>query len=467
MITKELLYTYKNSIALITDKNQSISYKDIDSFSNTLYSKINHRCLVFCLCNNTIDSLTGYISFVTNKVVPLMLDAGLEIDLLNSLIKLYQPEYLWIPIERINEFGFQQIDYQTTDYCLVKLQQDKQYPLHSDLAILLTTSGSTGSPKLVRLSYENVLANAQSIAQYLSIDSTERPITTLPMHYSFGLSVINSHLLKGATLLLTTRSLMEKEFWTFLKSEKATSLSGVPYTYEMLKRLRIFRMDLPDLKTLTQAGGKLNIELTKEFATYCLENDKRFFVMYGQTEATARMSYLPYEQSLSKAGSIGIAIPKGNFQLIDENKNQIEGTDKTGELVYYGPNVSLGYAECGDDLNLGDVNMGKLYTGDLAKRDTDNFYYIVGRKKRFIKLYGNRVNLDETERLLKNLMPDCACTGTDDKMVIYITEQNRIDEVKKYISTKTGINHSAFMVKHIDMIPKNTSGKTIYSKLEI
>ena len=231
MITKELLHTYKNSIALITDKNQSISYKDIDSYSNTLYSKINHRCLVFCLCKNTIDSLTGYISFVTNKVVPLMLDAGLEIDLLNNLIKLYQPEYLWMPIERINEFDFQQIDYQTTDYCLVKLQQDKQYPLHSDLAILLTTSGSTGSPKLVRLSYENVLANAQSIAQYLSIDSTERPITTLPMHYSFGLSVINSHLLKGATLLLTTRSLMEKEFWAFLKSEKATSLSGVPYTY--------------------------------------------------------------------------------------------------------------------------------------------------------------------------------------------------------------------------------------------
>ena len=467
MITKELLYTYKNSIALITDKNQSISYKDIDSFSNTLYSKINHRCLVFCLCKNTIDSLTGYISFVTNKVVPLMLDAGLEIDLLNNLIKLYQPEYLWMPIERINEFDFQQIDYQTTDYCLVKLQQDKQYPLHSDLAILLTTSGSTGSPKLVRLSYENVLANAQSIAQYLSIDSTERPITTLPMHYSFGLSVINSHLLKGATLLLTTRSLMEKEFWAFLKSVKATSLSGVPYTYEMLKRLRFFRMDLPYLKTLTQAGGKLNIELTKEFAEYCHETNKRFFVMYGQTEATARMSYLPYEQSLSKAGSIGIAIPKGNFQLIDENKNQIEGTDKTGELVYYGPNVSLGYAECGADLILGDVNKGKLFTGDLAKKDVDNYYYIVGRKKRFIKLFGNRVNLDETERLLKNLMPDCACTGTDDKMVIYITEQNRLDEVKKYISTKTGINHSAFMVKYIDVIPKNTSGKTIYSKLEI
>jgi len=179
------------------------------------------------------------------------------------------------------------------------------------------------------------------------------------------------------------------------------------------------------------------------------------------------MSYLPYEQSLSKLGSIGIAIPKGTFQLIDEKNDEIKDDDKVGELVYSGPNVSLGYAECGADLILGDVNKGKLFTGDLAKKDVDNYYYIVGRKKRFIKLFGNRVNLDETERLLKNLMPDCACTGTDDKMVIYITEQNRLDEVKKYISTKTGINHSAFMVKYIDVIPKNTSGKTIYSKLEI
>lgn len=461
------LNTFNNSLAVITDQGESILYKDIETYSSVIYSKINHRCLVFCFCKNTIDSLIGYISFVTNKVVPLMLDAGLENDLLNGLIKLYQPEYLWIPIERKVEFDCQKIDFQTTEYCLVKLKQDMQYPLHNDLAILLTTSGSTGSPKLVRLSYENVLANAQSIAQYLSIDSAERPITTLPMHYSFGLSVINSHLLKGSTLLLTTRSLMEKEFWAFLKSEKATSLSGVPYTYEMLKRLRIFRMDLPYLKTLTQAGGKLNIELTKEFAEYCHETNKRFFVMYGQTEATARMSYLPYEQSLSKLGSIGIAIPKGTFQLIDEKNDEIKDDDKVGELVYSGPNVSLGYAECGADLSLGDENKGKLFTGDLAKKDKDNYYYIVGRKKRFIKLFGNRINLDETEQLLKTIIHDCACTGEDDKMVIFITEPSRLDEVKKYISTKTGINHSAFIVKIISKIPKNESGKTIYSKLEI
>jgi len=287
------------------------------------------------------------------------------------------------------------------------------------------------------------------------------------MNYSFGLSIINSHLLKGATLLLTDRSLMEKEFWALLKNEKATSISGVPYTFEMLKRLRFFRMDLPSLTTMTQAGGKLNIELNREFVEYCQSVDKRFFVMYGQTEATARMSYLPYEQSLSKLGSIGVAIPRGEFSLIDENGKEFVDSEKVGELVYNGPNVSLGYAECGEDLSKGDKNNGQLITGDLAKRDNDNYYYIVGRKKRFIKLYGNRVNLDETERLLKNLMHDCACAGFDDHMVIYITESGREDEVKKYISAKTGINHRAFVVKLIDTIPKNSSGKTIYSLLEV
>jgi len=319
----------------------------------------------------------------------------------------------------------------------------------------------------VRVSYDNVLSNAQSIAEYLSITFAERPITTLPMHYSFGLSVINSHLLKGATLLLTSFSIMQKEFWTFMKEEQATSISGVPYTYEMLKRLRFFRMDLPALQTMTQAGGKLNFELNKEFAEFCQSTNRRFFVMYGQTEATARMSYLPSEQSLSKLGSIGIAIPGGELSLIDENGVLISDYDKTGELVYKGRNVSLGYAECGADLNLGDTNNGELYTGDLARKDSDDYYYIVGRKKRFIKLFGNRVNLDETERLLKTLTYDCACTGSDDKMIIYITESDRLEEVKKFISAKTGINHSAFVVKQIDVIPKNSSGKTIYSKLEI
>ena len=459
---------YKHNIAAITDNGNKFSYGELSVLSNELYRKINHRCLVFCLCQNVISSLVGYLSFLTHKVVPLLLDASLDKALLKDLLSIYTPEYIWLPLEQVSDFENVEIVYLQNDYALIKLKQNNsEINLHDELALLLTTSGSTGSPKLVRLSYDNVFSNAKSIAEYLSIDCNERPITSLPMNYSFGISIINSHLLQGATLLLTNKSLMEKEFWALLKNEKATSLSGVPYTYEMLKRLRFFRMDLPELKTLTQAGGKLNVELTKEFAEYASEKDKCFFVMYGQTEATARMSYLPCEEALSRAGSIGVAIPGGKFHLVDESKNEIVESEVVGELVYQGANVSLGYAENRNDLAKGDENEGILYTGDLAKRDADGYYYIVGRKKRFIKLFGNRVNLDETERLLKTLIVDCACVGSDDKMTIYITERGREEEIKHFISRKIGINFNVFNVRYTDSIPKNSSGKTIYADLSI
>ena len=226
-------------------------------------------------------------------------------------------------------------------------------------------------------------------------------------------------------------------------------------------------MDLPQLKTITQAGGKLNHELNKEFTEYCRKNNKRFYVMYGQTEATARMSYLPPEYSVEKLGSMGIAIPGGQFSLIDEFGNKIEGYNEVGELVYTGKNVSMGYATSGEDLAQGDENKGILVTGDLAKQDEDGFFYIVGRKKRFVKLYGNRVNLDETERLIKNLISDCACSGEDDKMLIYLTDKNLKEDIIKFVSSKIGINPRAFELRYVKKIPKNSSGKTIYSKLPV
>lgn len=459
------LHSFGSNIAILSNEGTNISYADISDHSDVIFKNILHRCLVFCLCRNTAGSLCGYVSFISNKVVPLMLEADLDKEMLNNLIQTYKPEYLWIPNERITEFPHGRAIFSLFNYTLIRLQEENSFPLHDDLALLLTTSGSTGSPKLVRLTYDNILANAESITEYLSIDKNERPITTLPMSYSFGLSIINSHLLKGATILLTSKTLMEKEFWVFLKSQKATSMSGVPYTYEILKKLRFFRMDLPFIKTLTQAGGKLNNELNKEFSEFSKQSGIRFFVMYGQTEATARMSYLPHQYSLTKLGSMGIAIPGGTFSLIDDSGAPIEEPDMMGELVYQGRNVSMGYAECGMDLQKEDENKGTLYTGDLAKRDSDFFYYIVGRKKRFIKIFGNRVNLDETERLLKNIIPDCACTGEDDHMLIYITDKSKIDEVRSYISAKTGIHFSAFTIRVIETIPKNSSGKTIYSNL--
>jgi long-chain acyl-CoA synthetase len=454
-----------NNIAVVTDKGDELRYSELVNISNIIFNKIAHRSLVFCLCSNSLGSLFGYLAFISNRIVPLLLDSSINKEILDELINIYQPKYLWLPANRISEYPTGHEIYSTFDYSLIKLNPENTFFLHDDLALLLTTSGSTGSPKFVRISYENLEDNASSIADYLSIDIHERPVTTLPMNYSFGLSILNSHLLKGAKILLTSKSIMEKEFWTFLIDKKATSLSGVPFTFEILKKIGFLKMDLPFLKTLTQAGGKLNIELNKEFAEYCHKKDKQFFVMYGQTEATARMSYLPSEYSLSKLGSIGIAIPGGEFSLIDESKSAVEGYNTIGELVYKGKNVSMGYAECGLDLQKGDENKGILFTGDLAKRDCDNFYSIVGRKKRFIKLFGNRIDLDETERILKSILPECACVGEDDLMKIFITDSKLIEKSRNFISAKTGIHPSAFMIKIIDSIPRTTSGKTIYSDL--
>ena len=419
-------------------------------------AKVPPRSLVFLLVGNNLDSLVAYVACLNHGIVPLMLDAKIDGQLLQHFKDIYRPDFIWRPSE--------------SGYVLEEGQRTEdigQMVLYDELALLLTTSGSTGSPKLVRQSYKNIKANTASIVEYLKLDSTERPITTLPMNYTYGLSIINSHLAVGATILLTEKSIMQREFWNFFTEQGATSFGGVPYTYEMLDKLMFFRRKLPSLRTMTQAGGKILPALHQKFAEYAQREGKNFVVMYGQCEATARMSYLPPERALDKVGSMGIAIPGGRFSLIDVDGREITDPDVTGELVYDGANVTLGYAECAEDLAKGDERHGRLVTGDMAKRDADGFYYVVGRKKRFLKIFGNRVNLDETERLIKDrfLGMDCACGGMDDKMKIFVTEVGKETEVRDFVAEKTRLNFTAFDVVPIDSIPKNASGKTLYSEL--
>lgn len=454
--------------AVITESGEKITYAQIERDSKALSDVISKRCLVFCLCTNTYASLLGYLTFLHNRIVPVMLDANLDLELLAELYEKYSPKYIWAPDtmqadvllkaqKRLKKHG----------YCLYESSDNIDYPLYDELALLLTTSGSTGSPKLVRQSYSNILANTESIIKYLEIDENEITITTLPMSYTYGLSIINTHIHAGACIVLTEKTLMQKEFWTLFKQYNITSFGGVPYIYEMLERLRFRRMNLPSLKTMTQAGGKLSPELHREFAKYAVENNKRFIVMYGQTEATARMSYLPHSESLNKCGSVGIAIPGGEFSLIDIDGDTINEPEKSGELVYKGANVTLGYAECGEHLVKGDERNGILKTGDVAKRDADGYYYIVGRLKRFLKLYGSRVNLDEMELLINTNFPGigCVCGGIDDKMYIFTEKEIDTEELLHFVCEKTSFTRSAFRFVNIDEIPRNESGKVKYSEL--
>lgn len=457
---------FGESIALRDEAGQTLSYRQLKAEGEALCAAAGGRCLVFGLCQNTLGSVMGYAGFLEGGIVPALLSAGIDRQLFDSLYQKYRPAYLWAP-ETFDWEGCRCV-YERLGYRLLQTPFGRETRLFDGLALLLTTSGSTGSPKFVRQSYANIRANTNSIVEYLQLDATERPITTLPMNYTYGLSILNSHLDVGATILLTEKGIAQREFWQFFRAEGATSFGGVPYTYEMLDRMRFLRMDLPSLRTMTQAGGKLLPQLHQKFVEWCRENGKRFIVMYGQCEATARMAYLPWEKSLEKVGSMGIAIPGGRFELIDVNGDVITETGVTGELRYYGQNVTLGYAECAADLQKGDERGGVLETGDMAQRDEDGYFHIVGRKKRFLKMYGNRVNLDETERMLKAAFPDgeCACAGRDDHLMIFSTEESQLPQMRAFLSEKTGINASGFHTMHLETIPKSDSGKTLYRELE-
>lgn len=457
---------HNGKTALLDEFGRSMTYDVLDAEAQILASKIGHRCLVFCLCRNEIGSVLGYTAFINNRIVPVMISSHLEEALLENLLSTYKPEYVWAPKDNANQFNNYSIVYMSFDYILFKTNYLKQYPLYDELGLLITTSGSTGSPKLVRQSYTNVLENAKAIADYLKLDDTERPITTLPMNYVYGLSIINSHYLVGATLLISDKGLMQKEFWSFFKEAEATSFGGVPYTYEMLDKLRFYRMKLPSLRTMTQAGGKITPELHEKFAKYAEEQGKNFVVMYGAAEATSRMGYLPPDKAVEKKGAMGIPIPGGKYTLIAVDGSEVREPFTTGELVYEGKNVTLGYAECGEDLIKEDERHGRLETGDMAQFDADGYYYIVGRKKRFLKIYGNRVNLDEIDRLIKaEFAIEVASAGVDDHMYIFVTDDSQANAVKDYVSAKTKLNPAAFNVIVIDEIPKNESGKTLYKEL--
>ncbi len=463
---------YKDNIAVITDRKERLTYKELLSDSDVLMNNLEKRTVLFLVCRNCIESICAYIGALRNGIVPVMINEEMNRELFYNLYNIYKPAYLYGPEnwnnleqsnpERIGKYR---------EFVMYRTGFKERHKLNDKLALLLTTSGSTGSPKLVRQSYVNIVSNARAISEYLELNEGERPITTLPMNYTYGLSIINSHLLVGAAILLTDYTLLNREFWNFFKEEGATSFGGVPYTYEILKKLRFFRMELPSLKTMTQAGGKLSPELHKEFARYAEENNKRFVVMYGQTEATARMAYLPWNKSIEKCGSMGIAIPGGKLWLRDEEGNAVTESDVIGELIYEGENVTLGYAETAEDLEKDDERGGVLETGDMAKCDSDGYFYIVGRKKRFLKIFGNRVNLDEAERMIKEEFTelDCACAGLDDKLYVFVTiqEDRTIQAVKRFLAQKTGLNPTAFSVKAIDKLPKNEAGKTLYKNLEM
>lgn len=394
------------------------------------------RSLVACLCRADAPSVIGYLGALAADHAVMMLDPSADPATIGRLLDLYQAQWLLDggACERLRPAG---------------------QPLHDQLTLLLSTSGSTGSPKYVRLSGRGLDANAGQIVQTLGIAPGERAAQVLPLYYSYGLSVLNSHLLAGACVVLPGASLVRQRFWEVMKEHGCTSLAGVPYTYAILSRIGFENFTLPDLRTLTQAGGRMEPATVLRFGRHMAARDGRLFVMYGQTEATARITCLPPGRVLDKPDRVGLPVPGGQLSIADD-----------GELIYLGPNVMLGYA-CGrEDLARGDDNHGRLATGDLAQADDEGFYSIIGRKRRIAKLSGHRVNLDELETTLALDGKVAALESAGQLILARATgEAPAGDELTQRVRDLIGVPSRFIRVVDVGRLPRTGSGKIDYAAL--
>lgn len=398
--------------------------------------------LVFLEARNTIGSVVDYLACLRAGHVVYLLESVHD-PKTRALIDTYRPHIIIHADEG---------DQRT---------HSDEVLFHRDLALLLSTSGSTGSPKFVKLSAKNIDSNANSIAKYLNIQPGDRAYAHLKPYYSYGLSVLNSHLAVGASLILTSRGVDEPEFLDQIRLYRATSFAGVPYTFEALRKHGFELKDFPWLRTMTQAGGRLEAHLVEDLARSCAEYGKSFFVMYGQTEAAPRISYLPPELAERFPNSIGLAIPGGTLFIVDENRQPISQADMAGELAYKGPNVMMGYASSLPEL-ASDETPECLYTGDIAYRNDQGLFFIVGRTSRFVKIYGLRINLDQIQSSLKANYPDLIVAGDDQRIVVaYSGERNKDTDlrIRAYLVKQYHLPESIFVVLSYTSLPLLPNGK--------
>jgi acyl-CoA synthetase (AMP-forming)/AMP-acid ligase II len=338
------------------------------------------------------------------------------------------------------------------------------HDLHPDLALLLGTSGSTGSPKLVRLSHANLDANAAAISAYLDLGPSDVAVTSLPLHYSYGLSVLNSHLHAGASVVLTGLSVVDPCFRDLARSHRITNLAGVPHTFELLESAGLDLLDLPSLRFVTQAGGRMDPERVRRVAAACRRAGVDLWVMYGQTEATARMAYLPPQLARSRAGTVGVPIPGGHLAVeplpADEAGSWPAGA---GEVVYRGPNVMLGYATGPGDLARG-RELEELRTGDVGRWSADGLLELLGRRSRIAKPAGLRVDLDHLEDRLRADGHEVLAVG-DDRRILLATTTPSPGDVARAAAARTGIPAGWFHVEVLDRLPLGDRGKPDRSAL--
>ena len=409
----------RDGIAVI-DEGREVTYRELAELSARAVAGLEPHRVKVVVNGQDLATVALFVGCVNSGVVPLMVPDTMDPDLLGRLRATYEGR-----------------------------------PTAPELAMLLTTSGSTGSPKLVRISRANLAADNKMSEMLLGLDSATRMTMILPICYAWGLSVACSVLEAGGTLVMTRRTVMEAELADVMRDARATHVAGVPYMYEALDRVRFFDGDFPALRGLLVSGGALAPALRRRLALSAKARGISFCEGYGQTETTGVMATLRTDLMPERIGSIGRAGKGGRFR-IDE-----------GELVYEGGIVAMGYAVCAEDLLKGDEWKGVRRTGDLATIDAEGFVTLTGRASRFLKIFGNRVSLDEVENLVKDSFAGsgCAATGADNDLHVFVAGVSAA-EAEGFLVAKLRFNTTVMKVHVLDAIPVNANGKTDYPKLK-
>lgn len=447
-----------NRVAIISDKGERITYGELWKKGELLKDILQTRSVAFIICDYDIETVSFYYQAMHIGSVPLLLQEDIDFTVMEKLIYAYEPQYLWVKNEYVKQMKNCEIILQGERHALLKTNY-KIYEIYGDLSLLLLTSGSTGSAKTVRLCERNLEENARALIEALNVRTDDRGITTLPMNFCYGLSLLHMHWKKGATVLITNRKVYQKQFWQFFNIEKATNFQGVPYTYELLDKIGFLKKDFKSLRFATECGAKLPQQLTE-----LLLEKLKLHILYGQTEGTMGLSCLPHDEQLKAKGSVGR--PIGDWKVKVENIAE----SGAGELVFRGSMTSLGYATSKLDLGLSDSNQGILQTGDLGIVNQHGYIYLTGRKSRFVKLAGTRVSLDDIESIVKTELDfnaRCACVGIDDQLYIYIAgSEKEIEYMRKVLAEKLKTNKNFIFVNYIERMPRTSSGKINYAVLK-
>jgi len=421
------------------------------------------KALGFLFARNDVDSLVAYLAAIEAGHAVAMLNPELDEELRARLIALFRPDFIIAPRLHSPSSGYREAESPHDGQLLLRSDDPQPHAIHPDLALLISTSGSTGSPKLVRLSWRNLESNARQINQALNNTAEDRTMITAPIFNGYGQSVIHTMLLAGGSLALTRARLVSREFWDAARDAECNGIGGTPFFYQTLDRLDLNSLDVPRLKKFVQIGGKMPRHLAAKFHAMLQARGGELHLMYGQAEATARISGLPPELLPEASGSIGVVLPEGQLRV--ENEGRKCGLREEGELVYRGPNVMMGYATCVADLAKGDELGGRVATGDLGYRDARGLFYVTGRKSRFVKLFGWRVSLDEVEALLAHAAA-VAAVNEQDRVVIYAERPGaRFGDEVDQLADRLKLHRSGFEIREIDAIPRLANGKVDYRSL--